>query len=252
MRDKPVNFLPKDTRKIVSNINVDNPYLYFHKKEQRLNYKSTYLEVSKRLIEKTENAAKTFDNYKQIKLKQTSRMVIGLGEESYYETSMRLHFIYGIPYIPASAIKGATRNWIISELFNDDETEALNDEVFRQIFGSPNKGKIKGSKGQVIFFDAYSTSLKITRDIMTPHYNSYYKNGSLTDTDDLLPIQFLTIEKGVFNFYIAINNTQKANSNKLDGESLLDITEEYLIDASRENGIGAKTALGYGRFEINT
>ena len=53
-------------------------------------------------------------------LKPDWRMVIGLGNESVYETSMILHHIYGIPYIPGSAIKGVVRSYIITEEFAQD------------------------------------------------------------------------------------------------------------------------------------
>ena len=46
-------------------------------------------------------------------------MVVGLGGESVYETSITLHHIYGIPYIPASSIKGVVRSWIITEVFGE-------------------------------------------------------------------------------------------------------------------------------------
>src|SRR4051812_25489068 len=34
------------------------------------------------------------------------RMVVGLGAESVLETAISLHRIYGVPYIPGSALKG--------------------------------------------------------------------------------------------------------------------------------------------------
>lgn len=43
------------------------------------------------------------------------RMVIGLGGAQVLETSMTLHHIYGIPYIPGSAVKGITRHYFVSE-----------------------------------------------------------------------------------------------------------------------------------------
>lgn len=46
------------------------------------------------------------------------RMLIGLGASHPHETSMTLHHIYGVPYIPGSAVKGVTRHWSILKLFN--------------------------------------------------------------------------------------------------------------------------------------
>jgi|GEM_PF-391045 len=54
-------------------------------------------------------------------LKPDWRLALGLGIESVYETSICLHHIYGIPYIPASGIKGIVRSWVITEKFGTAE-----------------------------------------------------------------------------------------------------------------------------------
>lgn len=51
------------------------------------------------------------------------RMIVGFGNESVYELSMTLHHIYGIPYIPGSAIKGVTRHWGLLKLFESSEID---------------------------------------------------------------------------------------------------------------------------------
>ena len=141
-------------------------------------------------------------------------LIVGLGNESVYETSMTLHHVYGIPYIPASAIKGVVRNWIITEVFSDvsadsDEVDypfvnaeyrAYQNEVFCKVFGCPatmrkvifknrapdkENGKYrykacetalkKEHQGKICFFDALPLSKpEIEVDIMNPHYGEYY------------------------------------------------------------------------------
>jgi len=44
------------------------------------------------------------------------RLVVGLGSGSVYETSLTLHHIYGIPYIPGSALKGITRSYYLTQV----------------------------------------------------------------------------------------------------------------------------------------
>ncbi|ROL57222.1 type III-B CRISPR module RAMP protein Cmr6 [Bacteroidetes/Chlorobi group bacterium Naka2016] len=68
---------------------------------------------------------KTAENLKQnsysIKSFQATchwRLIIGLGASHPQETSMTLHHIYGIPYIPGGAVKGVTRHWFIFNEFN--------------------------------------------------------------------------------------------------------------------------------------
>nr|4W8V_A Chain A, CRISPR system Cmr subunit Cmr6 [Pyrococcus furiosus DSM 3638]4W8V_B Chain B, CRISPR system Cmr subunit Cmr6 [Pyrococcus furiosus DSM 3638] len=56
------------------------------------------------------------------KFKTQSRLVVGLGDESVYETSIRLLRNYGVPYIPGSAIKGVTRHltyYVLAEFINE-------------------------------------------------------------------------------------------------------------------------------------
>jgi len=52
------------------------------------------------------------------KVNVNSKMIIGLGSPSVYETSMTLHHIYGIPYVPGQAVKGITRHWFLQEIMN--------------------------------------------------------------------------------------------------------------------------------------
>jgi len=44
------------------------------------------------------------------------RLVVGLGLPSPLETGITLHHLYGIPYLPGSAIKGVTRNWRLQQI----------------------------------------------------------------------------------------------------------------------------------------
>ena len=212
------------------------------------------------------------------------RLIIGLGNESVYETSMTLHHIYGIPYIPASAVKGVVRSWIITELFDNIETQAIQDAGFCDIFGCPKKIKEQEShykedrQGKIWFFDAFPTSApKIEADIMNPHYGDYYR-GEKPPADYLSPvlIHFLTVKDTSFQFVFGIKEDIKASELKTDNQpktklifdsknqpiklknengeikelsmesSLLEITEVWLQKALTEHGVGAKTAVGYG------
>lgn len=183
------------------------------------------------------------------KLKTDYRLLIG-SEQSIYETSIKLHHIYGIPYIPASAIKGVVRSYTILEYFADelekykDRYSKFEDEVlfkcnwFVDIFGSQE------NEGRVIFFDAFPTSKPTIKvDIMNPHYGHYYNEGKApTDTKNPIPINFLTVENTEFEFFIA-------SKESLDNFQVKDTAFEiYFQEALKNHGIGAKTAVGYGYF----
>jgi CRISPR-associated protein Cmr6 len=134
------------------------------------------------------------------------RIIIGLGAGHVLETSITLHRIYGVPFIPASAVKGVTRAqafWDIAERLNVPEpslplldrllTEGkekaqketwekmrLNRDFgewqdtardFYAVFGNTER------QGQVLFFDAYPTQApRLKLDIMNPHYAPYYSD----------------------------------------------------------------------------
>ncbi|DAB30431.1 MAG TPA: type III-B CRISPR module RAMP protein Cmr6 [Sulfurimonas sp. UBA12504] len=177
------------------------------------------------------------EKYHKEELKTSYRLVIG-GEATVYETSMRLHHIYGIPYIPASGIKGVVRSYIIVEKFESTEDDALNDDDFVKVFGSGDKA------GKVTFFDAFPTTkptLKV--DIMNPHYGDYYsKKAAPTDTQNPNPIPFLTVENTKFRFLIGAKEELKSFT--IEGIAI----EKWLKEALQNHGIGAKTAVGYGYF----
>jgi CRISPR-associated protein Cmr6 len=177
------------------------------------------------------------------------RLVIG-GEATVYETSMRLHHIYGIPYIPASGIKGVVRSYIIMEkfatelknykdrymkfeeevLFAKDEKGEYKEKGFVDVFGSQEQ------EGKVTFFDAFPTvkpTLKV--DIINP-----------IDEDKI--INFLTVEKDTkFRFMIGAKEELETFSIKGKNNNHKTI-ETWLTEALKNHGLGAKTAVGYGYF----
>ncbi len=170
-------FLPKDTQEALSSYrNPDNFSLkldkaarfdqrmgkfQFYKRDRRdENYeiKANFGEIDfNQLAERELTNAKGLLSANQvhsIDLKLDGRMVHGLGIESVYETSLTLHQTYGIPYIPASSIKGLVRSWIISEVFGlperagaqkdfpllNAEFRALSQsELFCKLFGCPSE-----------------------------------------------------------------------------------------------------------------
>lgn len=250
----PLNnkFLPKDTRNaLLMNNRSDNFYYYFglpliierdnlpdkiHINEniRRFRWDQNFIQSIHRRHEK---AIKSLSlPYSILKAKLSWRMVVGLGASHPQETSMTLNHIYGIPYIPGSAVKGVTRHWIIQRDFSGNEELAEKDENFKNIFGTQKQ------TGKIIFFDAYpeeSPNLKI--DIMNPHYPEYYEGKAPpADWQNPVPIKFLTVENTKFIFCLA---SQRGN------ESLLSQASQWLRDALANHGIGAKTSLGYGIFE---
>ncbi|ABS39314.1 type III-B CRISPR module RAMP protein Cmr6 [Clostridium botulinum] len=196
-----------------------------------------YLKEDKNLYENIDFNVKVFD-----------KLVVGLGEHSVFETDIKLHHTYGVPYIPASAVKGCFRSHIIQKYFQSKEKKAEEDKNFIEIFGGEYKDKTYS--GNVIFIDLFpKNSFEIKKDVMTPHYQNGY-----TDDGNITPIEFLTVENTLFRFILRISNKclLQDNNSKIklkENQDVRDLIVEELVEMIATHGIGAKTSVGYGYFE---
>lgn len=183
---------------------------------------------------------KSFPEHNMYETKFYGRVILGEGGLTPFSNvvQLKLHPLYGIPYVPASSIKGGLRAcW-------HDLYAGLEDENKKQIevelFGTAEEN---GQEGKLIFFDAFPTEFILTKDIETPHFQDYYtdaNNGKQpTDDHSPIPITIICMEKVTLLIPMACRdqalwNKQKENIDK----ALKKMIEEF--------GIGAKTALGYG------
>lgn len=189
------------------------------------------------------------------KYQTTERLKVGAA--SVLENSLRLHHIWGFPYLPASAVKGITRSYVIEGLFASDEKEALNDRGFCLLFGCPKESALgKEHKGLIAFNDAMplkAPQLKV--DIMNPHYQKYYSEKKApADYLSPVPIFFLTLDKGnAFQFCIGATSSEPLPAeSKISQKDPLKAAQGFLDEALRENGVGAKTSIGYGIMKKTT
>lgn len=267
--NNPDNFALKwqmAARHVEGSVSDKNKFMFFKrdKKGENFEIRPYYGKLDFEQIATRELAnAKAILGDNQIKavvLNTQWRMVQGLGIESVYETSMTLHHVYGIPYIPASALKGVVRSWIIASAYGGKEEVAISDPRFCDWFGCPGElviddkdGKRRkyashykeARKGNLVFFDTYPLSKpRLKTDVMNPHYGPYYsdKTGNTPPADyhNPIPVFFLTVEETPFRFILG------ADKETL-GQTIKDKTVlNWLIDALQNHGIGAKTAVGYG------
>ncbi|MEM7374531.1 MAG: type III-B CRISPR module RAMP protein Cmr6 [Bacteroidota bacterium] len=206
-----------------------------------------------------------------------SSVITGLGGVSVFETGITLHHTYGIPYLPASSLKGITRSWVIFSEFDNKEWEAIRDQGFCDLFGCPDKvaiynietGKKTGKQaeswyqqhepkeggsrqGKICFFDAYPEGPpKIKEDVMNPHYPKYYQHESApTDFQNPVPIPFLVVDQGRFQLLVGERKGTQSKGQCVIGTSefgsMVDAAFQFLTQALTHHGIGAKTAVGYG------
>jgi CRISPR-associated protein Cmr6 len=237
----------------------DNKALFFlNDKDRKSSIKPDFNKVDFKRIENNMEEIKSALSLQGFEVKSICmspewRMIIGLGLESVYETSMTLHHVYGVPYIPGSAIKGVVRSYIISEIFDHKEKEAFNNKVFCDIFGCPEKDSFykRAMRGRVVFFDAMPIEKpKLEIDIINPHFGDYYKEKGFRQPGDYLqpvPVPFLVVQDTIFKFMIGVEEkyNKECELGELNGK-LSDLVWGWFKSALCEHGIGAKTAVGYG------
>ncbi len=168
----------------------------------------------------------------------SGRMIIGLGGENPAEVSITLHHTYGVPYLPASAIKGLLAHYILNT-YSDDPNWKRNGDYFKIIFGSVDEQGCLDFADGLLVWDNFNRH-PLVADVITPHHPHYY-TGTLppADWDDPKPIPFLTVTKGC-KFIIPIRGEK----------TWVELVFSILDDALRQQGIGAKTAVSYGRLKL--
>ncbi len=162
----------------------------------------------------------------------TSRLVVGLGRESAFETGLTLHRVCGLPYIPGSALKGMTQAWAEAAPQPRDQLD--------RVFG------VQASSGDVVFFDAFPTEPpRFKLDILNPHYPGYYRTGDRqppADWQNPVPVYFITVAPGT-RFLFGVGERRPA--------SVRSMASTWLQTGLRSLGVGGKTTSGYGVFVID-
>ncbi len=177
--------------------------------------------------------------------KSVSPFIIGMGSPSALENGLTFNRNWGLPTIPSSAIKGVIRNYI--EFYGTEEEK----KKVEKYLGSDDDEHPKS--GEVNFLSAYmletGKNVYVT-DIINNHFQPYY--GAEDKEEELLknppndwynpnPVFFISLSKGLnFNFTIVGKD-----------EEVIEEVSEWLQRALKEIGVGAKTAVGYGRFTLD-
>ena len=161
----------------------------------------------------------------------TYRFVTGLGRSHPVENGFTWHPVLGTPYLPGSSIKGLVRSWA-REKTSDEETG-------RRLFGSHNNA------GNICFLDAIPIApVQLEADVMTPHYAGWSKTEPPGDWRSPTPIPFLVMAKETSLLFGIIPCGPVKNGD-------IDHVLLWLKEALAQAGGGAKTAVGYGRFDLN-
>jgi CRISPR type III-B/RAMP module RAMP protein Cmr6 len=191
------------------------------------------------------------------------RLAINLADSLIQNAGICLDRLFGLPYIPGSAIKGVCRHTALEELraaTDVDRPELL--RLFCTIFGTAendfDKGDLKAfraiaphtgrdQKGAVAFLPAYPVNeAKVVVDLTNVHFPDYYRTGRTEDQskENPRPNPFPAVEIGTqFAYFLVLNVIH-------DDPTLLAVATRWLEKAITERGLGAKTAAGYGWFSI--
>ncbi|HON29141.1 MAG TPA: type III-B CRISPR module RAMP protein Cmr6 [Mesotoga infera] len=192
------------------------------------------------LMERRERIIKSFRKTFDQELQTKKYLMVGSGCPSIFDNGFTLMRNYGVPYIPASAFKGAFSHYVAQELEQDNPIK----KNYKFLFGTgDNDDNIRGN---LIFLDVIPKSYSLGIDIINNHFQPYYsdeKNEKApNDYYDPVPVQYLVIDRGsIFRFTVLDNGNI--------GDDLKQELEKSLMDFLGDFGLGAKTSYGYGLFK---
>lgn len=188
------------------------------------------------------------------------RLAINLADSLIQNAGICLDRLFGLPYIPGSAVKGVTRHTALEELraASPAERPALL-KAYLAIFGhtaqdlkdlsaqSDRSDHPQDQKGAIAFLPAYPVNeARIVVDLTNVHYPDYYRTGREGDqqNENPRPNPFPAVETGArFAFCLVLNGLN-------NDPALLAQARRWLEKALTVRGLGAKTAAGYGWFSI--
>ncbi|ASC69774.1 hypothetical protein XM38_007030 [Halomicronema hongdechloris C2206] len=136
-----------------------------------------------------------------------------------------MHPIYGIPYIPASSIKGILRSWARDANKSSDEINHL-------------LGFLQGEKASmaaVEILDAFPTAPSLSVDVATPQWiwqGDQVKYGPS-------PHQILSLQN--LNFNIGLTHTSRGKAEDVQ------VVMDWLEQAMLTSGLGSRVSAGYGQ-----
>lgn len=178
----------------------------------------------------------------EITAKTKTPLITGIGQYHPTEVGITIDYNLGIPYIPASTIKGLLRFTTVIDYIQDNPqtNNEIEDTIIPEVayyFGGQK------NSGNIIILDAYPKEVpNLDIDIMNPHYSKYYQDDKPpADYLEPIPIKFLVVKKDtefIFRILVYKNNRDSEIKN----------IKDILTKTLTEEGIGAKTAIGYGLF----
>jgi len=220
-------------------LDIQNPYLHYY-----------FTSSKKDLIGRTPNIPRDYIEHKKNKIQSIytkekwhilnfplqrfgeSRMLIGTGQTIKKDLYFHMNFLYGIPELPATAIKGVFRSFC-------EQDGHISEPKIKNWFGDEE------NEGQIIFLTATPEQYTIKKDIISNQYGNYYQQSQIGKDMD-----FPTLEKpNLVNFYaVEIKDMTIQMIIGKDNRDKDDI-EKAFLECIQVCNFGAKGAVGYGYLE---
>ena len=191
------------------------------------------------------------------------RLAMNLADSLIQNAGISLDRLFGMPFIPGSAVKGVCRHAALEQIKTTDPSDLpLLLDQFREVFGTSESdfargdlrdyrallgGRAENYRGRVSFLPAYPLNeARIVLDLTCVHYPDYYRTGQMQDLsiEKPQPNPFPVVEVGAqFAFCLVLNRPKGS-------DSVLESARQWLESALTVRGLGAKTASGYGWFSL--
>ena len=194
-------------------------------------------------ILKNQNNSDYFD------IRSNSKILIGTGNASVHEFGVNLNKPWGVPYISGATLKGLVSSYLFKnggDQWWKSNKGSTKSDFQVELFGGTRKDKsdVNSYCGSIIFNDAWIYPVKnqkwFVNDIINVHYQEYYSGKRLPDgTENPIPVKIAALRPNL-KFFVTIQGEEKERT----------FIKSILAKALVENGIGGKTSVGYGRFEV--
>lgn len=202
------------------------------------------------------------------------KMIINQAGGVLENAGLCIHRHFGYPYIPGSALKGIARHAAWLDWVDEDEPQKKKIAIeIARTFGYPTNeneldsylsqfpdfkrgkngekdGRFVTVAGSVSFLPAVPEgSVKLETEVLTCHHMDYYagKSDKALDNESPIPVFFPVVAEGA-SFKFTIVPLRRAQILDFDA---LQFAQKYLKKGIEEQGVGAKTAAGYGWFDLD-
>jgi CRISPR-associated protein Cmr6 len=196
--------------------------------------------IFERAIEAEQSAAPLYDYLSQriesiadktLKITFPWRLRVG-GLPGFRELLLpAMHTVYGVPYVPASSLKGVVREWA------EQQDEAIRGQV-RSMLGylDMNAKEDASSLGKVQFLDAFPTGTCLSTDMANPQWHWSEEN---THSPGFRPVPHALLSLRNSMLIIGLKTTY------LGSKEDVEIVAKWLEEALKY-GLGSRISAGYG------